>query len=240
MKLQNIFVKNYFANIRIKNTKIDSFFSFLDVNNIHYAVLGGAVRAALNNVDYVRDIDVIFQADNFVIYNFLSENNISYELNSFGGLKFNLGNIQFDAWNIENHYAFQKKTYTTKFENIYKTTFINYDSVMYDFTKDILYDEKYNSCINEKEIDLIGSKKLCNKNPNKPLSICKILELKQKYQYELSYKTKKYIKEFCKSCIYKKHCMFLLETAYERHYKKKMNKKLYFYIKKHIMEIFYS
>lgn len=240
MDAQNKLVKNYFSNIRIKNTKIDSFFSFLDGNNIHYAVLGGAVRAALNNVNSLRDIDVIFQTDDFVIYDFLSENNVQYEFNSFGGLKFNLENIQFDAWNIENHYAFQKKAYAAKFKNIYKTTFINYDSVMYDFTNDILYDKKYNSCINEKEIDLVGSKKLCNKNPNKPLSICKILELKQKYQYELSYKTKKYIKEFCKSCIYKKRCMILLETAYERHYKKKMDKKFYSYIKKHIMEIFYS
>ena len=59
-------INNYFSNLRADNSKIDSFFSYLDNNKIHYAILGGSIRDALNGNLIPRDIDVIFKSENSV------------------------------------------------------------------------------------------------------------------------------------------------------------------------------
>lgn len=139
MKNKEEVIRNYFLTIRNNNIKVNSFFSFLDTNNVQYAVLGGALRAELDSSYSMRDIDIIYKTDFSIVQKYLSENNIKFKKNTFDGLKFNLGNIQFDVWDIENHFAFKNNYYKPYFENVCKTTFLNYDSIMYDFTNKILY-----------------------------------------------------------------------------------------------------
>lgn len=229
-------INNYFSNIRVNNSNINSFFSFLEKNIIHYAVLGGSVRAALNNVSVFRDIDIVYQSNSSSIESFLLENKINYKQNTFKGLKFNIDNIRFDVWNIDNHFAFERNYYKPQFKNIYKTTLLNYDSIVYDFTDNILYAKEYKKCINEKMIDIISKRKLSHNNPNIGLSICKILELKKENKYRLSNRIKKYIKYFYKKN--KGKYMVILQEAYQKHYDKKFNKALLIYIRNQLTKLF--
>ena len=238
MKNQEEVIEEYFSTIRNNNTKVNSFFSFLDAKNIQYAVLGGAFRAALDSSYSLRDIDLIYKTDFSIVLNYLSENNIKFKKNSFDGLKFNLDNIQFDVWDIENHFAFKNNYYKLSFKNVCKTTFLNYDSIMYDFTNQILYCEDYQTCINSKVLDLVGGWKLNNNNPNRPLSICKIFEIKKEKKLSLSNKTKKYIRKYISFYGNNiKDCLCALRNSYEIHYYKKMNKNLSIYIRKQLKEI---
>lgn len=226
-------INNYFSNLRADNSKIDSFFSYLDNNKIHYAILGGSIRDALNGNLIPRDIDVIFKSENSGIESFFKQNNVSYKLNTFNGMKFSLNKIQFDVWDIKNHFAFKESFYKPQFENICKTTLLNYDSIMFDFTEQILYSKEYYSCINKKLIKLIGKKKLIENNPNYELSICKILELSKIEKFTLSKQIEKYIQEFCKGKS-QKTIYLALQESYENHYQKKMTKSLANYIKRYI------
>ena len=232
-------INKYFDNIRKKNSKVDSFFAFLDNNEIHYAILGGFVRAALNDDSSPRDIDIIFKEKESHVENYLIQNNIAFKKNTFDGLKFNLNNLQFDVWKIEDHFAFRKKIYKPQFENIYKTTFLNYDSIMYDVTEQILYCKNYQHCIDKQLIDFVGNRKLNKKNPNLELSICKIFEICKNEKLLPSVKIKKYIKKYYDEYVTEKIFMNLLQSAYEDHYNKKMNKDLSCYIKRELKKIRY-
>lgn len=237
MEKQIELINKYFSTIRNNNSNINTFFSFLDENEIHYAALGGSVRAALNNSSSLRDIDIVYQTDYSLIQNYLLENGISFKQNTFNGLKFNIDNIQFDVWNIDNHFAFKEKYYKADFKNIYKTTFLNYDSIMYDFTNNKLYDKEYTNCINDQLIDIIGKKNLNKNNPNMALSICKVLKLKKEKKYSLSNRAKEYIRNFYEKCASQKKCMLILQQAYEKHYKKKIKRGLSIYIKNELKKI---
>ena len=79
MKNQEEVIEEYFSTIRNNNTKVNSFFSFLDAKNIQYAVLGGALRAALDSSYSLRDIDLIYKTDFSIVLNYLSENNIKFK-----------------------------------------------------------------------------------------------------------------------------------------------------------------
>lgn len=231
-------INNYFTNIRNNYSHINTFFSFLDENAVHYAALGGAVRAALNNSSSLRDIDIIYQTDYTLIQDYLVKNGINFKRNTFDGIKFRIDNIQFDVWNIENHFAFKENYYKTDFKNIWKTTLLNYDSIMYDFTDNKLYDKEYVNCINDQLIDIIGRSKIKYNNPNIGLSICKILELKKENNYILSNKTKEYLKTFCKNCTNTKQCMVILQEAYEKHYNKKLKKDFSIYMRNELKNLF--
>lgn len=234
-------VINYFEELRNNNFLVDEFFSYLTDNQVHYAALGGSVRAALNpeKKEKLRDVDIVFKTENQLILSFLQERNVQYHQNSFNGLKFTLDSVEFDAWNIMDHYYYKNSLHSKSFENLYKTTLLNYDSLAYDFSKQILYDKYYNEYCNERKIDIVRGYGSARKNPNKPLTICKIFEIERRENVRISHKTMSYIKDYCRQ--YRiDECIWELKKAYRRHYQKQMNDRLYEYIKKQLRTIVYN
>ena len=73
MEKQIELINKYFSTIRNNNSNINTFFSFLDENEIHYAALGGSVRAALNNSSSLNK--------NKMIKNM--SNNLDFQINYF-------------------------------------------------------------------------------------------------------------------------------------------------------------
>lgn len=230
----NDIVRSFFLKIRENDSQVNHFFSFLEENNFHHAALGGSVRAAVADDVKVRDIDIVFQGDDTQIYKYLSDNNIPYILNSMKGLKFTIGEIEYDAWNIDNHYAFKKNLLEPKFENIYKTALINYDEMVYDFTTNILYDDGYRKCFDEKMLKLNEDKRFYENNPNLLQYICKIFTIAQKYNISLSEEAIDLIKSQCGTLENIDEFMDSLKAAYKRHYKKDMEDSFYEYIVKQI------
>lgn len=217
-------ISDYFSQLAGQKPHIRDMLSFFERKNIHWIVVGGAIRYCLKNTR-TRDIDIVLQGcsdSDFSAY--LCEKKIPFERNSFDGFKFIIDRKQFDVWTINNHYLFKKNIYEASVNNIQDTTFISYDSLVYDGLTKNLFIDNYMKCQREKMLDFVGSKLAIKNNPASEVSICKIYKLIINEKYGISSDVKKFIGSYIHSCKTPSNCINKLVVAYKRHYKKDMSR----------------
>lgn len=191
-------IKNYFLNIKKQSQFLSLLYDFFESKNIEFGFLGGAVRAAINEaVVLPRDFDIVFNSDDLEFDDFLEENNINFKTNSFGGRKIEIDNFIFDIWSLSRHYLIAEKKYTRDFKNISRTTFINYDSVFFDWTNQKLMGD-YSDCLQTHLIDFVGNKKYQKFNKHVDVTICKLAALNNQ-GFLLSKNLEKYISNYLRS-----------------------------------------
>ncbi|MBR1377315.1 MAG: hypothetical protein IJ565_05870 [Bacilli bacterium] len=192
------------------NDKLKKFLSIF-----HCIIIGGAIRDILSDA-CPRDFDIIIDEENTSkLEEFIKEQNVLYGKNFFGGYKLYFDDAVCDVWLLKNHFLFKEGVYDICFDNISKTTLINYDSLVYDVKEGKLDINNYCDCIEKNEIDFIGDEKAKELNYNPILSVIKILSLKNK-GFKISDRVSDYIKE----CYYKNEDDFikLIRNEYIRHY----------------------
>ena len=186
-------------------------------------IIGGFIRDVINNSE-IRDIDIVLNTpDNSELERIIKDNNIEYHLNSFFGYKLFIDNYTIDIWNIKNHNLFKEGIYDPTINNLNKTTFINYDSLVYDLNNKQLNINYYLDSINRNIIDFVGNKEAVENNKHAFLSIGKIFLISYKYGMNISDTVKEYIIKY-----YYDYPDFIqkLKLEYERHYDTKMDEKL--------------
>lgn len=197
-------------------------------------LLGGAIRDAFEG-RHPRDLDIILADESEeLLKSILSNTHIKYTINSFNGYKMVFEKLMVDLWLMKDHYAFKKEYYPENKAYIKRTTFVNYDSLVYDLQTKELDSSYYDDCIRRKTIDLIGKKKLRDNNPNAVLSIIKIILLKQRTNYKLSDSVIDFLAEQYNECgdsLWKK-----IEAEYKRHYGKTIRKSFMDYIISLVMD----
>ena len=177
-----IFKKNLYLYIK-NNKDLNKIISTFDEFDVQYYIIGGAIRSLIKE-EKPRDIDIIIDKSDSYLKDFLNKNNFIFHKNTLGGYKIN--NF-IDLWSIENHYMFKKNIYNILLpENILYTTFNSYDSILYDKTNNILYDDFYQKTNKNKKIYTVGNDESILMNPNITLSIIKLYKLEFEYKYKLS------------------------------------------------------
>lgn len=199
MTTQNVDKINaYFLNIKRQSSFLSMLCNFFESQKIEFGFLGGAVRMAItNSTELPRDLDIVFDSDDKEFDIFLRKNNIEFRKNAFGGRKIRADNLLFDIWSLEHHHLISEKKYAKDFRNISRTTFINYDSVFYNWTNQKLFGD-YTECMETHLIDFVGNKKYQKYNTQSDITICK-LALLEATGYSLSEDIKKYISDYVKS-----------------------------------------
>lgn len=194
-----------------------SFLSFFnDIENYNPVIIGGFIRDSIND-EKSRDIDIILNCyDSSVTEKLIAEHNLRYQKNCFNGYKILINNIVIDIWNINNHNLFEKGIYEKEFKNLKETTFINYDSLVYDLKNKKLDIKYYLEFLSSNTINFVGSRKAIDNNQQKYLSIVKIFSICYNKNVMLSPDVQTYIYDN----YFKNKDNFILELKkeYLRHY----------------------
>lgn len=204
--------------LRNSDNEINSLLTALgDIGDL--IIIGGALRAALQENYILRDVDVILKpvkkySIDQILFNM---NNIRYSKNRFGGYKVRFKTTTFDIWTIHDHWGFKEKFYNEDVKNIEKTTLLNYDSIVYDYSKKILYSNNYEKCIKRRIIDMIGDDEYIINNPSPYVNIMRMLKIKMETGYDLSDRSLKYIQYYYEIC--DTNIVNILIKEYEKHYK---------------------
>lgn len=190
----------YLSEILKKHKELKNFLDEVNKNGEIY-ILGGSLRDSFYKTkdEYkIRDLDLIFSEDISKIKEILSKY-IYYE-NRFGGYKLIINGLDIDIWSYKDNWA-TKNNFTSKerklLENISSGTFLNIDSVVYNYeTREInkLYFQKV---LKRKRIEFVTkNRKYIQTNPDKPLNIFRIIYSCSNYKLNLSLEVIKYIQEY--------------------------------------------
>ena len=163
---ENKFYNNFYSIIS-KYENIVELFKNLNSNGELY-IFGGAVRHYLDNGNFntlPRDFDIIFKKkDSTVKLEKIITQYFKFKKNRFNGYKFQINNLKFDIWNIEDTWAFRENKVKYDSQNyiskLTETVFLNIDSLIFDLNNKKLYADKYKKIINTKELDVV-----LNENP---------------------------------------------------------------------------
>jgi hypothetical protein cdifA_08857 len=179
---ENKFYNNFYSIIS-KYENIVELFKNLNSNGELY-IFGGAVRHYLDNGNFntlPRDFDIIFKKkDSTVKLEKIITQYFKFKKNRFNGYKFQINNLKFDIWNIEDTWAFRENKVKYDSQNyiskLTETVFLNIDSLIFDLNNKKLYADNYKKIINTKELDIV-----LNENPFLELNLLRALILMDKY-----------------------------------------------------------
>lgn len=158
--------------LKQSSTYILSFFE--EIEEYSPIIIGGFIRDSIDNKDS-RDIDIILNYfDSSVIEKVIKNNDFKYRKNCFNGYKIIIDSIDIDIWCINDHNLFKQGIYSSEFDNIKETTFINYDSLVYDLKNKKLDIKYYLEFLSSNTINFVGNRKAIDNNQQKYLSMVKI------------------------------------------------------------------
>ena len=169
-----------------ENKFYNNFYSIISKyeNIVELYIFGGAVRHYLDNGNFntlPRDFDIIFKKkDSTVKLEKIITQYFKFKKNRFNGYKFQINNLKFDIWNIEDTWAFRENKVKYDSQNyiskLTETVFLNIDSLIFDLNNKKLYADNYKKIINTKELDIV-----LNENPFLELNLLRALILMDKY-----------------------------------------------------------
>lgn len=145
-------------------------------------LFGGAIRNYYENQfsTMPRDFDIVVCTKNDELDQYFF--NVPYIRNRYGGYKIDIYAVGFDIWSINSTWAFKNGVVENpNVENLTKTVFLNYDSVVYDLTTGDVYDEGYQKAKENKKLDII-----LEENPFPELNILRSLVFKTRYNMDFS------------------------------------------------------
>ncbi|GAA0135250.1 hypothetical protein YSY43_20900 [Paenibacillus sp. YSY-4.3] len=190
---KNFELRDQFYNT-IKNFPLakNVVFRLLEEGNL--LLFGGAIRSYYENQfsTMPRDFDIVVCTRNDELDQYFF--NVPYTRNRYGGYKINIYPVGFDIWSINSTWAFKNGVIENpNVENLTKTVFLNYDSVVYDLTTGEVYDEDYQKAKENKKLDII-----LEQNPFPELNILRSLVFKTRYNMDLSEALYDYMKSWRK------------------------------------------
>ncbi len=210
------------------------FLKFLDkITSLNPIIIGGFIRNIIND-EPVRDIDIILNSnDDKQIEKIIKIDNLKYKINSFKGYKIFIDNYTIDIWYLKNHNLFKEGIYEPTINNLNETTFINYDSLVYDLNNKQLNINHYLESINNNMINFVGTKEAIENNKQTFLSIGKIFLISYKKKMDISEEIKEYILRY-----YTEYPDFMkkLKNEYVRHYNLTMDEDLEEFIETNIKQ----
>lgn len=192
MGANNKYVKNQLIYLLGKNSESLNFINDLIATG-ELLFFGGAIRdICLNpkNPPMPRDFDIAIK---FKDYNKFENilNNYEFRKNRFGGYKFNIADIEFDVWDLENTWAFKNTDLQVSEENLAKSVFLSIDGIVYNFNRNKLYDEIFQNSLLAGKLDIN-----LEKNPQIELNLLRAIVFKDKYQLSFSNKLKDLFKGY--------------------------------------------
>ena len=130
---------------------------------------------------------------------------------------------------MKDHVLFKKCIYQRGFNNLKNTTFINYDSLVYDIVNKELDIDNYIDCVSTNTIDFVGNDYAIEENNHVYLSIGKIFKICFEKNMNISERVYVYIMEK-----YNNDSDFIekIKEEYSRHYGYNMSVELEEYINK--------
>lgn len=145
-------------------------------------LFGGAVRNYYENQYRImpRDFDIVVCTNNDKLDQYFY--NAPYTRNRYGGYKIDVYPVGFDIWSINSTWAFKTGIVETpNVENLTKTVFLNYDSIVYNLSTGEVYDEHYLKARESRKLDIV-----LEKNPFPELNILRSLIFKMRYDMRFS------------------------------------------------------
>lgn len=182
------YVKNQLICLLGKNSESLNFINDLMVTG-DLLFFGGSIRDIClfpDNPPSPRDFDIAIKFKDFNKFEEIVKK-YDFRKNRFGGYKFNIANIEFDVWNLENTWAFENTNLQASEENLAKSVYLNIDGIVYNFNKCRLYDDLFKTSISAGKLDIN-----LERNPQVELNLLRAIVFKEKYRekYELSFSNK--------------------------------------------------
>ncbi|RXE60467.1 hypothetical protein [Acetivibrio mesophilus] len=186
---------NYIMKYYPKTDKLLSAIS----NSGETLLIGGALREFKDNElnKIPRDFDIVVDTDDCILESILLP--YSPQKNRFGGYKVDCNGLIIDVWCLKNTWAFKENIIKCKPEEyssrLQDTVFLNIDAIVYNLSRDIWYDDKYEEAMRTRILDIV-----LRENPQLALNIVRTILLKQKYSMQLSQKLRGVICDFVYIC----------------------------------------
>ena len=180
-------------------------------------LIGGVLREFRDRGDIIelRDIDIIIDIRNKDYWK-KTIDNFQYTLNNFGGYKLACSGLVVDIWPLNETWAYRNKIINCKpeeyVEHLTDTVFLNVDAIVYDFNKDIWYDERYLKAMESGILDIV-----LEENPQVSLNIIRAMVLKKRYSMTYSQKLRSAIRQKAKmDKDFTSHLMNIQKTRYKK------------------------
>lgn len=151
-------------------------------------LIGGAVRSYLEaggmylRNEPPRDFDFVIRKICIAEFEKIIKK-IPFEKNRFGGYKVFVDDFIFDIWKLETTWAFRHGQLKTKRANLYRSVFLNIDSIVYDLMDDKFYNNIYFHAKKTNTLDVVFQP-----NPCVELNLLRALCFKRKYHMRISKK----------------------------------------------------
>lgn len=158
-------VDRFFNSETSVRTEVHDFIGFFIKNKINIFSFGGLVRdIGLFSVrDFESDVDLVVDIDRETLCYLINTLDKTLKLrvkeNKFGGFRINKNDWYFDIWCAKDTWAI-KENYVkyTGIESLLKTTFLNWDSVLFNLNdKKLICERNYFDNLTGGELDLVLS-----------------------------------------------------------------------------------
>ena len=206
-------INEYFYEIKQKSDQIDKLINSLSgIGDI--IIVGGTIRDLLIKGETPRDIDLIIDTGVDLEIIFSEYNNCLK--NRFGGYKLKIDNIEFDIWSIDNHWAFKEKILRKNISNLKYSTFLNFDALFYNLSKQQIDSDIFNQCILNNMLEITLNEEFIDLNPSKEINILRMIIIRDEWELILSNKCTNYIAKWIDTS---KDYIYDLYEAQLKHYK---------------------
>ena len=178
-------MKNSIRNYLMDHPPAAEIFKKLELAG-NVILIGGVLREFLDHrkIQNLRDNDIIVDVKSESQWSRVIEE-YSLRTNRFGGHKIFCEGLLVDVWRIEQTWAFREKIISCSPKDYIKllpdTVFLNLDSIIYDWTNEKWYKEKYLEGMHSRVIDVV-----LDKNPYILLNITRAYVLKDRYDMSFS------------------------------------------------------
>lgn len=149
-------------------------------------LIGGILREYRDNEKLVklRDIDIIIDIRDTGQWNAILQE-YNHVKNKFDGYKIICSNLIMDIWPLHECWAYRAKKIICEpdqyVENLPRTVFLNMDSIIYDMSNGLWFDDIYKEAKRSGILDVVLAD-----NPHLELNILRAVILKERYQMAFS------------------------------------------------------
>lgn len=187
-------IESYFDDIKSKSYLINKLLKRLgDTGTIF--VVGGTIRDLVIKKKSPRDIDLIIDTNEDLGRILCDYQHVI--LNRFGGYKITIDNLEFDIWRMNEHWAFREKLLEQKQNNLKYSTFLNFDSIFYNFKSKKFDSDIFNNCLNNKLLEItIDEDRYIRNNPTKEINIIRMMNIVNEWDLKLGDNCSMYISKW--------------------------------------------
>lgn len=183
-------VDDFINNKRIGCKEFDRLFDIIeDMGQV--IIIGGAIRDIILKDKIPRDIDIIVDTPENLDKLLCFFDSVSK--NRFSGYKIKINDIDIDIWSLDSHWAFKNRILSKSIDNIMFTTFLNIDSLVYDYSNKKSYFELFNESIRKRSLDITLNDEYIYENPTIEINVLRMLILEDEWEIDASTKVRDYI-----------------------------------------------